>query len=189
MATTKKETEATTTTGINAKLFLFQEKVSAIKRNSRNPHFKNDYADINQILSEIKPILTECRLIISQPILDSCVHTIITDIDSGESITSSLPLNMNLKPQEIGSCITYFRRYTLSSLCSLETEKDDDANSTNTVPKVNPAARLPILEGEKLLKAIALLKAKEVTVAQIKSKYLLTAEVEAELQNYYTHGQ
>jgi len=186
MATAKKETEANT--GINAKLFLFQEKVSAIKRNSRNPHFKNDYADINQILSEIKPILTECRLIISQPILDSCVHTIITDIDSGESITSSLPLNMNLKPQEIGSCITYFRRYTLSSLCSLETEKDDDANSTNAAPKVT-AARLPILEGEKLLKAIALLKAKEVTVSQIKSKYLLSPEVEVELQNYYTNGQ
>jgi hypothetical protein len=45
-------------------------------------------------------------------------------------------LPTNLSPQQLGSAITYFRRYTLASLLALEID-DDDAQSTNVKPQTN----------------------------------------------------
>jgi len=40
-------------------------------------------------------------------------------------------------PQQLGSAITYYRRYTLQSLLSLQAE-DDDGNEANKAPKQLP---------------------------------------------------
>ena len=42
---------------INSKLLAFQTKVNAIKKDGKNPHFKSSYATLNQILSDVKPLL------------------------------------------------------------------------------------------------------------------------------------
>ena len=103
-----------------------------IKKDSKNPHFKNTYASLEQILSEVKPILTDCGLILLQPLNDKGVCTVITMVDGTETdfVESYIPLPTNLAPQPLGSAITYYRRYTLSSLLALEID-DDDAQSTN----------------------------------------------------------
>lgn len=115
---------------INTKLLQFQTKVGIIKKDSKNPHFKNTYASLTQILGEVKPILTECKLILLQPINEKGVGTILIDSESGESVESFIHLPTNQTPQQLGSAITYYRRYTLASLASLEID-DDDAQSTN----------------------------------------------------------
>ena len=53
------------TNGINEKMFEFQKRVQAIKKDAKNPHFKNTYASLNQILSEVKPLLTEVGLVLT----------------------------------------------------------------------------------------------------------------------------
>jgi hypothetical protein len=116
-------------TTINTKLLEFQKKIGIIKKDSKNPHFKNTYASLTQILSEVKPLLTECGLILIQPISLDGVGTTIIDFETGEKIETIISLPTNLNPQQLGSAITYFRRYTLASLLSLEID-DDDAQST-----------------------------------------------------------
>ncbi len=110
-------------------LLEFQRKVNAIKKDGKNPHFKSTYATLTQILSEVKPILSEIGLVLLQPIKDGKVYTILYD-ESGKEVASSyIDLPTGLNPQQLGSCTTYYRRYCLTGLLSLEVE-DDDANMT-----------------------------------------------------------
>jgi hypothetical protein len=121
-----------------SRLLQFQTQIGIIKKDSKNPHFKNTYASLGQILSEVKPILTECGLILLQPLNDKGVCTVIS-MENGtktDFIESYIPLPTNLAPQPLGSAITYYRRYTLSSLLALEID-DDDAQSTVVKPQTN----------------------------------------------------
>lgn len=111
------------------KLLEFQKKIQVIKKDAKNPHFKNTYATLGQILSEVKPILSELGLTLTQPIVGGNVATFIYEGDK-LLCQSEIPLPTNLTPQQLGSAITYFRRYNLASLLALEID-DDDANSTN----------------------------------------------------------
>jgi len=117
------------------KLLEFQKAIGVIAKDSKNPHFKNTYASLTQILGEVKPVLTNLGLVLLQPINNGKVGTII--IDGTNVIAESwIDLPLNLQPQPLGSAITYFRRYTLSSLLALEID-DDDAQSTNVKPQTN----------------------------------------------------
>lgn len=115
---------------LNSKLLEFQKKVGIVKKDAKNPHFKNTYASLTQILGEVKPLLTECGLVLIQPISLDGVGTTIIDFETGEKIETVISLPNNLTPQQLGSAITYFRRYTLASLLALEID-DDDAQMTN----------------------------------------------------------
>lgn len=141
------------------KLLAFQKQIGVIAKDSKNPHFKNTYASLTQILSEVKPILTELGLVILQPINNGKVGTILMDGD--KVITESwIDLPLNLQPQPLGSAITYFRRYTLSSLLALEID-DDDAQSAKSshppsLPRVDPIkSSLTILMACKTLPELA----------------------------------
>ena len=110
---------------LQTQLLEFQKKVNVIKKDSKNPHFKNTQASLTQIISEVKPLLSECGIVLTQPLINGNVSTFLTY--GSEVLESSLPLPVGLQPQPLGSAITYFRRYTLASLLALEID-DDDAN-------------------------------------------------------------
>jgi len=157
-----------------SRLLQFQTQIGIIKKDSKNPHFKNTYASLGQILSEVKPILTECGLILLQPLNDKGVCTVISMENGTETdfIESYIPLPTNLAPQPLGSAITYYRRYTLSSLLALEID-DDDAQSTN----VKPAEKLPELTADKfeaMVKAIN--EGKKLTVEVAMKNYTIKQE-------------
>lgn len=152
------------------KLLEFQKKINTIKKDAKNPHFKNNYATLPQILSEVKPILSDVGLILLQPTQDNKVITQIIDAETGESITSELELPTGLNPQQLGSCLTYYRRYLLAGLLSLEID-DDDANLASQKPVFTQA------NFEKANQANA-------TIEQIKTKYTITKEVQQEYEQY-----
>lgn len=114
---------------LTQRLLEFQKQVNVIKKDAKNPHFKNTYATLKQVLSEVKPILSEVGLLITQPIDERGIGTVITD--GKDSINSFIPMPTGLAPQQLGSCVSYFRRYTVCSLLSLEID-DDDADATRT---------------------------------------------------------
>jgi hypothetical protein len=114
---------------LNQKLLEFQKKIGAIAKDGKNPHFKSTYATLQGILSEVKPVLNELGLVLSQPIRGGHVVTTISDVNSNEITEATIELPVGLNPQQMGSAITYYRRYLLAGLLSLELE-DDDANST-----------------------------------------------------------
>ena len=61
------------------KLIEFQKKVTAIKKDGKNPHFKSNYATLSQILSEVKPLLSEIGLVLLQPIKDNKVWSLLVN--------------------------------------------------------------------------------------------------------------
>jgi hypothetical protein len=100
------------------------------------------YADINQILSMLKPILASHKLALSQPIehVDGCmmVTTLLIHTENGRQLRFPGPLcPTKADPQALGSAITYFRRYGLVSLFALEAEDDDGgkAHRAEVVPQ------------------------------------------------------
>lgn len=120
------------------KLWKAKQQIGAVSKNAKNPHFKNNYADINALTKEVEPILLEFGLLMMQPIVDGYVSTVVMDSESGESISSSMKLPDIQDPQKIGSAITYYRRYTLQSLLCLQTEDDDAQSASQTVKNTKP---------------------------------------------------
>lgn len=112
---------------IYQKLLELQKNVGAIAKDSTNPFFKSKYFDINGLLEVVKPELNKQKLIIMQPLDGDKLKTLLIDAETGEKIESTVNLPSNPDPQKMGSIITYFRRYSLTSLLALQAE-DDDAN-------------------------------------------------------------
>ena len=116
--------------GIYSKLNEVRSKIGKLTKDTNNPFFKSKYADINQLIDMTDPILREHGLLCLQPVIDNSLTTLIVDVESGEEIRSSLPIPPLNDPQKVGSCITYYRRYTLKSLLNIQ-EEDDDANKAS----------------------------------------------------------
>jgi len=154
---------------MNKKLLEFQQKIQAIKKDAKNPHFKNNYATLTQILSEVKPILSECGLILLQPTLNGKCQTILLDSESDAQLISEIDLPMNLTPQQLGSALTYYRRYLLAGMLSLELE-DDDGNAASK-PKVNPT-----IDNARFEKALESIAKGTYTVQQLKANFSLTKD-------------
>lgn len=135
---------------LETQLLEFQKKISVIKKDSKNPHFKNTYASLTQILSEVKPVLNEVGILLMQPIMEGKVGTVLSY--NGIEKHSFIDLPTNLQPQPLGSAITYFRRYTIASLLALEID-DDDAQSTNKPTVTVTEDKTPLPEQVETAKA------------------------------------
>jgi len=98
--------------------------------NRVNPHFKSKYADLAAIFDAARKPLSANGLAIVQTIGDGVLHTRLLHT-SGQWIASEHPLPMSGRPQEIGSALTYARRYSLSALIGIAADEDDDANAAN----------------------------------------------------------
>jgi hypothetical protein len=152
------------------KLHNAKQSIKKIAKNAKNPHFKNNYADINALIEEVEPILLENRLLLLQPIKDGYVYTRIVDVDSGDIAESCMKLPEIQDPQRIGSAVTYYRRYTLQSLMSLQSI-DDDSNLASEAVKSQKQG----LTQERFLKALEGIKNGTVSKQDL-SKFELTKE-------------
>ena len=117
---------------INEKLFNLQQEIGTISKDARNPFYKSKYFDINSLINQLQPLLKKHRLLLLQPIEEDMVYSKIICIDSRGGVLSGLKLPEITDPQKLGSCITYYRRYTLASLLGLQAV-DDDANIASGV--------------------------------------------------------
>jgi len=123
---------------IYKQLLLVQKEVGAISKDSKNPFFKSKYFDINKLIEVVNPVLSKHGIVLIQPIENNKVFSTLIDVESGENVISSLELPNLTDPQKIGSAISYYRRYTLSSLLGLQAE-DNDGNALK--PKPRPKAK------------------------------------------------
>ena len=129
--------------------------------NKVNPHFKSKYADLACIRDTVTPALSKHGIAVVQGtdtteggivVVTKLVHK------SGQWMESRFPIAYD-KPQTMGSAYTYARRYSLSAMCSIAAEEDDDANAANEKAVAAPEpkyARSPIVrqEFERLQKGI-----------------------------------
>ena len=137
---------------IYKQLLEVQKEVGAISKDSKNPFFKSKYFDINKLIEVVNPVLSKHGIVLIQPIENNKVFSTLIDVESGENVSSSLELPNLTDPQKVGACISYYRRYTLSSLMGLQAE-DEDGNGLKAKPK--PAPKQDVKDWGKLLEAVA----------------------------------
>jgi hypothetical protein len=110
--------------------------------NKTNPHFKSRYADLAGIRDTVTPALTRHGIAIVQgtDTTDSGIVVVTRLIHkSGQWMESRFPISYD-KPQAMGSAYTYARRYSLSAMCAISADEDDDANAANDKPVAAPAS-------------------------------------------------
>ena len=116
---------------IYKKLLAFQKLGITIKKGEKNPHFKNTYANLNEVLGKVTKPLNDLGVVIIQaPTKDGLLTTLVdTETEDAElsQIQGFLPFVDMANPQKIGSNLTYYRRYALVTMLGLEDE-DDDGN-------------------------------------------------------------
>ena len=120
-------------TSINEKLFNLQQEIGTISKDTKNPFYKSKYFDINSLIKQLQPLLKKHRLLLLQPIEEDMVYSKLICVDGTGGVISALKLPEITDPQKLGSCITYYRRYTLASLLGLQAVDDDGNLSSNRV--------------------------------------------------------
>lgn len=151
-----------------------KKHIGKISKDSKNPFHKSKYFDINKLLEHVEPLLQEQGLLLLQPIEKCSVVTRIIDIETLDFIESTIELPNIDDPQKIGSAISYYRRYSLTSLLSIQSE-DDDAQKTMQPNKKWLNEATP--EWKEALKFVA----NGGTVAEIKKKYRVSKKSEVKL--------
>jgi hypothetical protein len=160
---------------IYAKIHEAKKEIGKVSKNKTNPHFKNTYADLNALIEAVEPILLEKGLIMLQPIKDGKVFTQIIDIDTFEMVESSIDLTPNLTSQALGSQITYYRRYQISSILLLMADDDDGQKASQPQPIVKEILQVG---SSNFIRCVDALKEGKGTIEQIKAKYTVSEEVE-----------
>jgi len=101
--------------------------------------YKYKYADLADVSLAVLPLLGKHGLSFSaKPTLDAAGKFVLEYAlrhASGESDGGSYPLPTG-RPQEVGSAITYARRYALSAMTGIAPDGDDDGASAPDVPDV-----------------------------------------------------
>lgn len=118
------------------RLLKAKMEIGKVYRNAENKHLKSKYADLNSILDTCEPVLLKHGILIMQPIVDGMVFTRLVDVETKDTLESWISIPEIANPQQLGSAISYFRRYTLSSLLSISTTDDDDGSgASKAIPK------------------------------------------------------
>lgn len=117
-------------------LVAAQKELGPAIKNATNPHFHSDYADLTSHLETALPILSKHDLALIQlPGFegDKVVVTTVLAHKSGEWISTKPGLKQEKGgPHELGSLVTYLRRYGLGIYGA--SQADDDANEGEGKP-------------------------------------------------------
>jgi len=115
-----------------------QSQIEGAKKDKKNPHFKNDYADLASVWDACREALTGNGLSVAQSAESSGdggygVTTMLLHV-SGQWLTGTLYLRPTKDdPQGAGSALTYARRYGLAAMVGVA-PADDDGNAASAKP-------------------------------------------------------
>jgi hypothetical protein len=123
-------------------------KFHSVKKDSNNPHFGHKYVSLEAFCEFVRPILTENKIVVMQTVLESQPEEIVVETrlihTSGEWIATpvKIPMEGKRNAHNVGSAITYGRRYGLAAILALTPDEDDDGNAASgPLIKSQPAAR------------------------------------------------
>lgn len=108
-----------------------QDQMEKAKKDSNNPFFKSRYADLSAVWDACKDAVLSNGFCVMQPLsgTDERGNTLIVTMllhVSGEWIKGVLAIPATKPdPQQIGSAITYGRRYSLAAMLNVMLEDDD----------------------------------------------------------------
>lgn len=110
-----------------------RDNMPNVAKNAKGYNYK--YTDLPHLWESIEGVITKAGFTITNycdgyNVITSAIH------EAGD-IQSLLPISFakGNSPQELGSAITYFRRYNLLMLFNVMTEDDDGAKSQKSAEK------------------------------------------------------
>lgn len=122
---------------IYTKLLEIQAMHLAFEKDASNPFFKAKYVSLDSIVEKLTPILDSKKLLVFHYTDNKEIVTTLLDTESTDEtqetrcIDSKFPLIDSNDPQKLGSCITYAKRYNLSQIFNIITDRDDDGNEAS----------------------------------------------------------
>lgn len=147
----------TTSEQINELAVALAKAQAAMKNatlNKVNPHFKSKYADLAGIRDAVVPVLAAHGIAVVQTLdaaSEGVAYCVLTRLihSSGQWIESLCPIPSVPDMQKMGSAITYARRYSLSAICGISADEDDDGNEAArpTSSEQRPVSRLKVPAG------------------------------------------
>ncbi len=110
-------------------------ELRGVAKDSKNPHFKNDYASLEAVIETARPVLANHGLAFMQGLgaFAGNAMTVSTRIihESGEWIESDFQMPVGkADPQGTASASTYARRYSLMGILGLPAVDDDGEAAT-----------------------------------------------------------
>lgn len=125
-----------------------QAEITNPPLDSVNPHFKNRYASLAVHLESIRAPFARHGLVMLQGVANGNGMVVVTTMiahSSGEWISSAMEMPMpdRATAQQIGSIVTYLRRYSLASMALITGDEEDDAE-TDRVARQKPSGAIPV---------------------------------------------
>jgi hypothetical protein len=163
-------------------LAAFQQEVKVIHKATQG--FGYTYADLPKIFEEINPLLQKHGLGFTQLINTkegvNYLATVVFHVESGEQIESNCMIPyVQLKGmndyQSFGSAVSYFRRYCLSSILCLVSDKDLDASGEQEKPKKET------LDNKRFTGALKAINEGKITIEKLKETFQLSEAQEKAL--------
>lgn len=139
------------TNEICAALAKAQGIINNPSKGVKNPHFKSNYADLSAGINAIREGLSAHGIaFIQSPRMEGEVMMLDTRLthSTGQYFEAEWPVcKLPAAPQQIGSALTYARRYSLFSMVGIAGE-DDDGNAANVAPTPPPPPGERISDGQ-----------------------------------------
>ena len=120
-------------------LSKLQADLSPVKRGETadTGSYSYKYAELADVAAEVYPLLGKYGLaFVCMPEYDEGRYLLVGQLEhvSGEKRPGVFPLPERGSPQQIGSALTYGRRYLLGCLTGIVTEADDDGKAASQTP-------------------------------------------------------
>ena len=158
----------------------FQQEVPTIHKATQG--FGYTYADLPKIFEVINPLLKKHGLGFTQLINGTELVTIVFHVETGETIESktAIPQGVQLKGmndfQVLGSAISYLRRYCISSILGIVSDKDTDAGGEQIKVEVKNESKKVVIDDKRLAKAIKAITEGEYTTEELLKTFDLTPD-------------
>lgn len=139
------------------KLELKAKKGETAKvRTKSGVEYSYNYADLEEIWNKLYQPLQDNSLVVVQTPQRDVLLTRVFHIDSGEFVTSEVPLitaaDSTNHMQDLGGAITYARRYALTTMFNIVTDDDDNAGGTTDLPSQKSTGPKPSVKQIKLIR-------------------------------------
>ncbi len=121
-----------------------QAAIEAADKSGTNPRFNSKYSKYEDVVAAVKPHLNANNISYRHPMRmvesNLIVATQLTHAPTGYNhILQEFPVAIS-HPQEMGSGITYGKKYTLAASCGTPSDEDDDGNAATKKPNVQKTA-------------------------------------------------
>lgn len=128
-------TTSPSVTKIAAALLLAQKEIGGAKKDATNPFYKMKYSDLGSVMEACKEAFNKHGITVLQPVSSFDNQTFVSTTllhESGEYISSLMKVSCKNpeNPQEMGSAITYAKRYSLQAIAFIPSEDDDGEMAT-----------------------------------------------------------